>query len=70
MRMYPRLVMNSPVGGFFRDVRHVAETAVPTTSSPNPKLNAPNASNLGFPAAFSTREKSIRLSMEKLQSGS
>ena len=53
----------------FRDVRHVAETAVPTTSSPNPKLNAPNASNLGFPAAFGTREKSARLSMAKLQSG-
>jgi len=69
MKRYPRPVMNSPVGGFFRDVRHLAETAVLTTSSPNPKLNAPNASNLGFPAAFGTREKSARLSMAKLQSG-
>jgi len=37
-----------------------------TSSSPNPKLNTPNASNFGFPAAFSTREKSSRLSMAKL----
>jgi len=66
MKMYPRLVINSPVGGFFRDVRHVAETAVPTTSSPNPKLNTRNASNLEVPAAYGTKEKSSRLSMAKL----
>jgi len=70
MRRYPQPVMNLLVGGFFRGVRHVGETAVLTTSSPNPKLNAPNASNLGFPTAFSTREKSSRLSMAKLQSNS
>ena len=66
----PRPVTNSPIGGSSRDVSLVAETAVPTTLSPNLKLNAPNASSLGFPMAFGIRSKSSRQSMEKLPSGS
>ena len=61
---------NSPIGGFSRDVQHVAETAVPTTLSPNLKLNAPNVSSPGFPMAFGTRAKSSRRSTVKLPSGS
>jgi len=34
MKTYSRPVTNSPIGGFSRDVRHVAKTGVPTTLSP------------------------------------
>jgi len=59
-----------PIRELSRDVRHVAETAVPTTLSPNLKLNAPNAFSHGFPMAFGTRAKSSRRSTVKHPSSS
>jgi len=49
--------MNSPIGGFSRGARHAPKTAVPITSSPNLKPNAPNFQSPGYPTAFSIRAK-------------
>ena len=53
-----------------RGVRLAAETVVPTTSSPNPKVNALNVSSPGYPRAFDIKAMNTTRSTGKLPSGS
>jgi hypothetical protein len=62
--------MNLPVRDFFKDAGRAAGTGVHTILRLNPKLNAPNVSNPGFPAAFAIKVKISRLSIAKLLFGS
>jgi len=55
-------VMNSPDKVSSKGVRLAAETAIPTTLSPNPKLNALNFSSPGYPRAFGIKATNSRRS--------
>ena len=59
-------VMNSPDKVSSRGVRLAAETTIPTTLSPNPKLNALNFSSPGYPRAFGIKATNSRRSTGKL----